>query len=90
VEGVEEGRERAFEDWKKANPAKKLGDLPFYMTAEVYNYGIRHGRAFDLGGLTADYPAEGFDSMINFTMKTDAAEGYEKLFSDYSRRCRDR
>jgi alpha-amylase len=74
----------AFEDWKKANPSKKLDDTPFYMTAEVYNYGIRHGRAFDLGGLTADYPAEGFDSLINFTMKTDAAEGFEKLFSEYS------
>ena len=74
----------AFEDWKKANPSKKLDDTPFYMTAEVYNYGIRQGRAFDLGGVTADYPAEGFDSLINFTMKTDAAEGFEKLFSEYS------
>jgi alpha-amylase len=74
----------AFEDWKKANPGKKLDELPFYMTAEVYNYGIQHGRAFDLGGLTVDYPAQGFDSMINFAMKTDAVEGYEKLFSEYS------
>jgi alpha-amylase len=74
----------AFEDWKKANPGKKLDDTPFYMTAEVDNYGIKHGRAFGLGGLTADYPAQGFDSMINFAMKTDAVEGYEKLFSEYS------
>jgi alpha-amylase len=74
----------AFEDWKKANPGRKLGDLPFYMTAEVYNYGIKHGRAFDLGGMTVDYPAQGFDSMINFAMKSDAAEPYEKLFSEYS------
>jgi alpha-amylase len=74
----------AFEDWKKANPGKKLDDMPFYMTAEVDNYGIQHGRAFDLGGLTVDYPAQGFDSMINFAMKVDAAEPYEKLFSEYS------
>lgn len=74
----------AFEDWKKANPAKKLDDTPFYMTAEVYNYGIRDGRAFDLGGLTVDYTAEGFDSLINFSMKTDANEGFEKMFSEYS------
>ncbi|MFC5479969.1 alpha-amylase family glycosyl hydrolase [Massilia suwonensis] len=74
----------AFEDWKKANPSKKLDDTPFYMTAEVYNYAIQHGRAFDLGGLTVDYPAQGFDSMINFAMKTDAVESYEKLFSTYS------
>jgi alpha-amylase len=74
----------AFEDWKKANPAKKLGDLPFYMTSEVYNYSIRHGRAYDLGGKDVDYLAQGFDSMINFAMKSDAAQSYEKLFSDYS------
>ena len=54
------------------------------MTAEVYNYGIRNGRAFDLGGLTVDYPAEGFDSLINFSMKSDANEGFEKMFSEYS------
>ena len=41
---------RAYEHWKTANPTKRLGDLPFYMTAEVYNYSIpqrprlRHGR----------------------------------------------
>jgi alpha-amylase len=80
----------AFEDWKKANPAKKLGDSPFYMTAEVYNYAIKHGRAFDLGGMTVDYPAQGFDSMINFAMKADAVESYEKLFSEYSLRCKAR
>ncbi|THC45739.1 alpha-amylase family glycosyl hydrolase [Massilia sp. Mn16-1_5] len=74
----------AFEDWKKANPAKKLDNTPFYMTAEVYNYAIQHGRAFDLGGMKVDYPAQGFDSMINFAMKTDAVESYEKLFSTYS------
>jgi alpha-amylase len=74
----------AFEDWKKANPAKKLGDLPFYMTAETYGYEIGHARTYDLGGMTVDYPAQGFDSMINFAMKRDAAESYEKLFSAYS------
>ena len=75
----------AFEDWKKANPGKKLGDTPFYMTAEVYNYRIEHARAFDLGGMKVDYPAQGFDSMINFAMKTDAVESYEQLFSAYSK-----
>lgn len=75
----------AYEDWKRANPAKKPGDLPFYMTAEAYGYVIGHGRQFDIGGGTkADYYANGFDSMINFSMKSDAAQGYEKLFSAYS------
>jgi alpha-amylase len=75
---------QAYEDWKRANPAKKLGDLPFYMTAEVYGYAIDHGRNYDLGGLQVDYFDHGFDSMINFGMKSHAGGGYEKLFSDYS------
>jgi alpha-amylase len=74
----------AFEEWKKANPAKKLGDLPFYMTAEVYGYGIKDGRSYDLGGMKVDYPAQGFDSLINFALRSDAANGYEQIFSDYS------
>ncbi|WP_313704066.1 alpha-amylase family glycosyl hydrolase [Massilia sp.] len=75
----------AYEDWKRANPSKKLGDTPFYMTAEVYNYAIGHGHAFDLGGMKVDYPAQGFDSMINFAMKEDATQSYEALFSAYSK-----
>lgn len=76
----------AYEDWKKANPAKRLGDLPFWMVSEVYNYSIAHAHKFDLGGGdNVDYLANGFDSMINFSMKTDAAQGYEKLFSGYSK-----
>jgi alpha-amylase len=80
----------AFEDWKRANPAKRVGggaspDLPFFMTSEVYNYSIAHGRKFDLGGGTlVDYYDNGFESMINFSFKADAHQAYEKLFSDYS------
>jgi alpha-amylase len=75
----------AYEDWKRANPAKRLGDDKFFMTAEVYNYAIGHGRKFDLGGGDfVDYFANGFDSLINFGMKSDAQQGYEALFSSYS------
>ncbi|WP_288381682.1 alpha-amylase family glycosyl hydrolase [uncultured Massilia sp.] len=76
----------AYEEWKRANPGKRLGNLPFFMTSEVYNYSIHHARSFDLGGGTkVDYLANGFDSMINFTMKNDATKGYEELFSSYSK-----
>ncbi|HEX9173582.1 MAG TPA: alpha-amylase family glycosyl hydrolase [Telluria sp.] len=76
---------QAYEDWKRANPAKRLGDLPFFMTAEVYGYGIGHGHKYDLGGGDfVDYFANGFDSAINFSMAGDAKGGYEKLFTDYS------
>jgi alpha-amylase len=75
----------AYEDWKRANPGKRLGDDKFYMTAEVYNYSIAHGRKFDMGGGdTADFYAKGFDSLINFSMKSDAKQDIETLFSSYS------
>ncbi|MCA1854474.1 alpha-amylase [Massilia oculi] len=75
----------AYEEWKRANPDKRLGDLPFYMVSEVYNYSIRHGHRFDMGGgVEVDWLAQGFDSMINFSMKSDAAQGYEALFSSYA------
>jgi alpha-amylase len=76
----------AYEDWKRAHPKQKLGDQPFYMTAEVYNYNIASGRMADLGGSDkVDYYAQGFDSMINFGLVWDAAQkSYEGLFSSYS------
>jgi len=76
----------AYEDWKRANPSKKVtGDLPFFMTAEVYGYSVKSGRdyAYD-DGTKVDYFANGFDSMINFSMAGDARQGYEQLFSGYS------
>jgi alpha-amylase len=75
----------AYEDWKRANPAKRLGDDKFFMTAEVFNYSIARGRKFDMGGGDmVDFYANGFDSLINFGMKSDAQQGYEALFSSYS------
>ncbi|WLI88171.1 alpha-amylase family glycosyl hydrolase [Massilia sp. R2A-15] len=75
----------AYEDWKRANPAKRLGDDKFYMTAEVYNYSIAHGHRFDLGGgVNVDYFANGFDSLINFSAKADAQKDIETMFSSYS------
>lgn len=74
----------AYEDWKRANPDKKLSDK-FYMTAEVYNYDIAHGQTHDLGGGTvANYYQNGFDSLINFGLVRDANQDYEALFSRYS------
>ena len=79
----------AYEDWKCANPAKRLGNEPygepFYMTAEVFNYAIHHGRQFDMGGgAMADFYANGFDSLINFSLPADAKGSYEALFADYA------
>jgi alpha-amylase len=75
----------AHDDWKRANPSKVLGDGKFYMTAEVYNYNIAHGRQFDMGGgAMVDFYDNGFDSLINFGLPNDAKQPYEALFSKYS------
>ena len=75
----------AYEDWKQANPGKRLGDDKFYMTAEVYNYSISHARKFDMGaGKMVDFFDNGFDSLINFSMIGDSKKGYEQLFASYS------
>jgi alpha-amylase len=77
----------AYEDWKRANPNKLADkrDLPFFMTSEAYGYSVRSGRQFAYDdGTRVDYFANGFDSMINFSMARDAGQGYEQLFSTYS------
>jgi alpha-amylase len=75
----------AYEDWKRANPTKRVGNLPFFMTSETYGYSIRQARQFSYDdGTKVDYFDNGFDSMINFSMARDASQGYEQLFSSYS------
>lgn len=75
----------AYEDWKKSNPRKRLGNDKFFMTAEVYNYSIHHARKFDMGGdRFVDFFDNGFDSLINFSTAGDARKGYEHLFGTYA------
>ncbi len=74
-----------FERWKKANPDKKISDDPFFLTGEVYGYGIQGGQLFGMGGPGEDvnFFENGFDSLINFSIKGDAKKTYEELFSEY-------
>ncbi len=74
----------AFETWKKKHPQHVLDNTPFFMVGEVYNYGISHGRSFDFGDKKVDYYDHGFQSLINFDLKTDAKESYETTFKKYS------
>ncbi len=74
----------AFETWKKLNPDKVLDDTPFYMVGEVYGYGISGGRAYDFGDKKVDYFNYGFNSLINFDLKTDAKKPYEQIFKKYN------
>ena len=75
----------AYEDWKRLNPTKKLGDEKFFMTAEIYNYTISQGVETQMdGGSRVNFYDIGFDSQINFGFKSDANQSYEALFSAYS------
>jgi alpha-amylase len=80
---------QAYEDWKRTPAGKesvaRMGNLPFFMTAEAYGHSIAHGRQFAYDdGTKVDYYANGFDGMINFSLPADARQDYEALFSAYS------
>jgi alpha-amylase len=47
----------ALQQWKAANPSKKIDDAPFWMTGEVYGHGVSKDAYYSEGG---------FDSLINF------------------------
>jgi alpha-amylase len=76
--------EVAFADWKRGNPAKVLDSLPFHMMGEVYGYGVGPTRAYDFGDRTVDYYAFGFDGLINFGFKSDAARDPDSVFTRYA------
>ncbi|NNF19246.1 MAG: alpha-amylase [Flavobacteriaceae bacterium] len=74
----------AFQSWKSKHPDEVLDDEPFFMVGEVYNFGVSGGREFDLGDKKVDYFDYGFNSLINFELKSDADKDYETIFSKYS------
>lgn len=75
-----------FETWKQNNPKKKISDDPFYITGEVFNYGIQAKNLYWFNEEdTVDYYAHGFDSLINFSLKGDVRKkSYEEIFKEYS------
>ena len=74
----------AFETWKKKHPSQVLDENPFYMVGEVYNYGISGGKNYDFGDKKVNYFENGFTSLINFDLKTDATKTYEEVYRKYS------
>jgi alpha-amylase len=74
----------AFMEWKQAHPAEALDSLSFYMMGEVYNYELGHGRAFDFGDRVVDFFAHGYDGLINFGFKRDAAGALDAHFARYA------
>jgi alpha-amylase len=74
----------AFAEWKRANPDKVLDSLPFFMVGEVYGWDPSQGRRFSYGDSTVDFFAHGYDGLINFAFKRDAAGPLDSLYSRYS------
>lgn len=75
----------AFKLWKENNPDRVLDTNGFYLVGEVYNYNISSGQLFDFGDKKVNYFDNGFNSLINFEFKWNAAQliSYEALFSKY-------
>ncbi len=76
--------ERAFADWKQAHPAQVLDGLPFYMVGEVYGYEPSLGRAYNFGDRSVDFFAHGYDGLINFGFKREAAGSLDYVFTRYA------
>jgi alpha-amylase len=76
--------DRAFADWKRAHPAQSLDSLPFYMMGEAYGYEPGQGRSYNFGDRRVDFFAHGYDGLINFAFKSDAAGSLDDVYSRYS------
>jgi alpha-amylase len=58
------------------------------MMGEVYGWELGHGPGYDFGDRTVDFFAHGYDGLINFGFKRDAAGSLESVFTAYSRMLR--
>lgn len=75
---------RAYEEWKAAHPGQVPGNLPFYLVGEVYGYEPGQGRDFGFGDRTVDFFDYGYDALINFGFKRDAAGDLDELYTRYA------
>ena len=75
----------ALADWRQAHPALVLDTLPFYMMGEVYGFGVGPERAYNFGDRSVDFFAHGYDGLINFGFKAEAAGSLDSVFTKYSR-----
>ncbi len=78
--------EAALAEWRRGHPGQGRDDLPFYMVGEVYGWEPGNGREYDFGDRKVDYFAHGYDALINFGFKREAAGSLDGLFAGYARR----
>ncbi len=74
----------AFSDWKHAHPAEVLDNLPFFMVGEVYGWDPSQGRSFNYGDSVVNFFAHGYDALINFAFKRDAAGPLDAVYARYA------
>jgi alpha-amylase len=75
---------QAFADWKRAHSAQVQDGLPFYMMGEIYGWEPGQGRDYNFGDRSVDFFSHGYDGLINFGFKRDAAGSVDGLFAGYS------
>jgi alpha-amylase len=76
--------ELAFEEWKKAHPEQAIDSLPFYMVGEVYGFGLGDDRRYNFGDRSVDFFTHGYDALINFGFKSEAADPVDQVFTKYA------
>lgn len=76
--------EQALADWRRNHPDQVRDSLPFYMVGEVYGYNLGQGREYSFGDRAVDFFSHGYDGLINFGFKGDAAGPLDGVFSQYS------
>ncbi len=76
--------ELAFAAWKRSHPSQVLDSLPFYMVGEVYGWEPSQGREYDFGDRKVDFFTHGYDGLINFGFKREAAGSLDSVFTRYS------
>ena len=76
--------ETALGEWRRAHRGALPDPLPFYMVGEVYGWAPGGGRTYNFGDRTVDYFAHGYDALINFAFKSDAAAPLDSVYSAYS------
>ena len=74
----------ALADWRRARPSPVVDTLPFYMMGEVYGYGVGPERSYNFGDRSVDFFAHGYDGLINFGFKAEAAGPLDSVFAKYS------
>jgi alpha-amylase len=83
-EELKKEAEQSLADWRQAHPTLVVDSLPFYMMGEVYGWEPGQGRGYNFGDLTVDFFAHGYDGLINFGFKREAAGPLDDLFMRYA------